>query len=339
MADGAASDVIRDGLAAWGRGDLDGLEAVLDPYVTFRAMQPGPWDCENRDQVMSLLRQREASRPDEHSRDVEVRRIDETTFVASGFAGGDGVATRVTVNGGKVISMQQVSTDEPDPDAEVAVVAIQEGNSEALARVLATRPDLACIRVPGYRGRTMLHIATDWPANYDGIAATIGLLVSAGANPNARGLGDHPETPLHWAASSHDVAALDAMLDAGADIDATGAVIGNGTPLNDATAFGQWHAARRLVERGATVSAWDAAALGLTEEVRRHIETGTDTSSSELLWTACHGGQAETAAYLLDEGADINWVGYDDLTPLGAAERSDAAELAAWLRNHGARAD
>jgi hypothetical protein len=339
MTELGADGVIRDGLAAWGRGDLDALEAVLDPSVTLRALQPGPWDGENRDQVMSLLRQRAADRPSDGSREVEVRRADETTFVVSGLAGGEGVATRVTVGGGRVISIQQVSTDAPDPDAEVAVAAIREGNSEALARVLATRPDLARVRVPGYRGRTMLHIATDWPANYEGIAIAVGLLVSAGADVNARGLGEHPETPLHWAASSDDVAALDALLDAGADIDATGAVIGNGTPLNDATAFGQWHAARRLVERGATVSAWDAAALGHTDEVRRHIQAGTDTSLSELLWASCHGGQAETAAYLLDEGADINWVGYDDLTPLGAAERSEATELADWLRAHGARAD
>jgi hypothetical protein len=38
-----------------------------------------------------------------------------------------------------------------------------------------------------------------------------------------------------------------ALLDAGADIEAPGAVIAGGTPLTDAVAFGQWQAARRLV--------------------------------------------------------------------------------------------
>ena len=33
--------------------------------------------------------------------------------------------------------------------------------------------------------------------------------------------------------------------------EAPGAVIGDGTPLADATAFGQWNAARRLIEPGA----------------------------------------------------------------------------------------
>lgn len=332
----AADELIRDGLTAWGQGDLDALAAILDPAVTLRAMQPGPWDCDDRGQVINLLRKRAAERNGQPPSQVDVRRIDEATFVVTGLGGGEGVATRVIVAGGKVVSMQQISTEEPDPDAEAAVAAIRAGDAAALAGVLADRPDLARVRVPGYRGRTMLHIATDWPGNHPGIKSIVELLVSAGADVNARGLGDHTETPLHWAASSDDVAAIDALLDAGADIDAAGAVIGGGTPLNDATAFGQWQAARRLVERGATVSSWDAAALGLTGRVQAHIKEGTSTTLSELLWAACHGGEAETAAYLLSEGADINWVGYDDLTPLAAAERAEAPELAEWLRVHGA---
>ena len=80
---------------------------------------------------------------------------------------------------------------------------------------------------------------------------TIGALVAAGADVDAPFNGPHAETPLHWAASSDDVAALDALLDAGADIEARRRVIGGGTPLADAAAFGAVGAARRLVERGA----------------------------------------------------------------------------------------
>ncbi|MGC8200984.1 hypothetical protein, partial [Salmonella enterica] len=67
---------IREGLAAWTRGDLDALEWVLDPAVTLCAVQPGPWDCENREQVMSLLRQRAAERHGDQSAQVEVHRVD-----------------------------------------------------------------------------------------------------------------------------------------------------------------------------------------------------------------------------------------------------------------------
>ena len=63
--------------------------------------------------------------------------------------------------------------------------------------------------------------------------ATVALLVEAGAEVNARfGGGSHDETPLHWAASSDDVEVLDALLDLGADIEAPGAVIAGGTPLD-----------------------------------------------------------------------------------------------------------
>jgi hypothetical protein len=264
LTDLAADQVIERGLAAWGRGDLDALEMILDPGVTLRAMQPGPWDCENREQVMQLLRLRETQRNVDEPRGVEVRRVDEDTYLTSGLGGGEGIATRVSIAGGKVVAMAQVSTDEPDADAEAAVQAVRAGDTQALSEILTRRPDLATVKVPGYRGRTLLLIAVDWPGHHPNVRTTIDLLVRAGAqlNPKPPVRGKQEESPLHWAASSDDIDALDALLDAGADIDATGAVIGGGTALNDATAFGQWSAARRLVERGAQISAWDAAALG-----------------------------------------------------------------------------
>ena len=112
---------------------------------------------------------------------------------------------------------------------------------------------------------------TDWPGHRPNGAATVGVLVDAGADVNARFVGRHTETPLHWAASCDDVDVLDALLDRSADIEADGAVIGGGTPLLDATAFGQWHAARRLVERGAETRLWPAATLGLLDRVEAEL--------------------------------------------------------------------
>ena len=63
---------------------------------------------------------------------------------------------------------------------------------------------------------------------------------------------------------------LDALLDAGADIEAPGAVIAGGTPLADAVGFGQWQAARRFVER-ARPRLRDAAALGLFDRVEADV--------------------------------------------------------------------
>ena len=39
---------------------------------------------------------------------------------------------------------------------------------------------------------------------------------------------------------------------------------------------------------------------------------------------------------LVDAGADVNWVGWDSLTPLGAAERAGAVDVVGWLREQGA---
>lgn len=219
--------------------------------------------------------------------------------------------------------------------AEDAVAAVRAGDVETLTALLADHPELAVGLVPGHGGRSLLHVAADWPGKVPRFAATLAVLVAHGADVNAPFVGQHQETALHWAASNDDVEGVDALLDAGALIDATGGVIGWGTPLNDATAFGQWHAARRLVERGAKVSSFDAAALGLTDRLARMLAESQE-DPTPLLWGACHGGHVDTAEVLLGLGADLNWVGWDDLTPLDAAERSAMTETAAWLISRGA---
>jgi len=133
---------------------------------------------------------------------------------------------------------------------------------------------------------------------------------------------------------------LDALLDHGADIEANGACIGDGTPLADAVAFGQWKAARRLIKRGALANLWQAAGLGLMERVKDYFANAVPPKPEEItnaFWCACHGGQRKTAEYLLEQGAAINWVGYNKLTPLDAANRSKAKELAEWLTGQGAK--
>lgn len=237
-----------------------------------------------------------------------------------------------------------------EPLAAAAVEAIRSGDLETLRRLLREGPGLATAAIDG--SRTLLHVATDWPGHFPNGAATVAVLIAHGAEVHARCTGRHTETPLHWAASNDDVEVLDALLDGGADIEATGAVIGGGTPLADAVAFGQWRAARRLVERGARTTLWQAAALGLMERVTEHFagrpslpwsprppqpEAAPPDEITHAFWCACHGGQRGTAEYLLGRGADINWMGYDGLTPFEAARRSGAGALAEWLHNQGAR--
>ena len=222
------------------------------------------------------------------------------------------------------------------PLARTVTEVIRSGEAAELQRLLDEHPTLAHVRIAEPDcgdARSLLHVVTDWPGSVPEAAAKIRALVAAGADVNARFIGPHGETPLHWAASSDDVEALDALLDTGADIEADGAVIAGGTPIADAVGFGQWRAGRRLLERGARVNLWQAAALGLTDRVRDELAR-TQPSQPDLdnaLWCAAHGGQRGTAELLVDRGADPAWVGHDDLTAAQAADRSQAHELAAWL--------
>lgn len=243
--------------------------------------------------------------------------------------------------------------DTEDPLAVQVVQAIRSGDVPTLKRLLAENPSLATARLGDDdscgTSRTLLHVATDWPGHFPNVGATITVLVEAGADVNARFAGPHAETPLHWAASSDDVEALDALLDAGADIEAPGAVIGGGSPLADARGFGQWKAAHRLVERGARTTLKDAATLGLMERLAGFFTAATRPNSDDItraFWGACHGGQLAAAQFLLTQGANHNWIGHDGMTPLDVAQHPSAAELVgkdraeelvAWLRVCGAK--
>lgn len=232
-----------------------------------------------------------------------------------------------------------------DPRAVALVSAIQSGEVAQLRRLLDENPVLAAARIVDACGtaRTLLHVVADWPGHFPDGAGAVETLIDAGADVDAAvihaGPEGSPETALHWAASSDDVAVLDALLDGGANLEAPGAIFTGGAPISDAVVFAQWNAARRLLERGARTTIWQAAALGLLERVQACVaDDGPPARDlTNAFWHACRGGQQETAAYLLERGADRNWVGYDHKTPLQAAEESGAAELVQWLRARGGK--
>lgn len=97
-----------------------------------------------------------------------------------------------------------------DPAAVAVVDAIRSGDRDALGRLLRDDPQLVTARIVAACGdtRTLLHVVTDWPGHFPNGAATVAVLADAGAEVNARFGGSHRETPLHWAASSDDVAVL-----------------------------------------------------------------------------------------------------------------------------------
>jgi hypothetical protein len=84
--------------------------------------------------------------------------------------------------------------------------------------------------------------------------------------------GGDGQTPLHFARSRQ---VADLLLDAGADVDARD-VDHRSTPaqwmIGDGAGSPRWELARHLVERGASVDIFLAAALGLTDRVRTMLE-------------------------------------------------------------------
>lgn len=232
-----------------------------------------------------------------------------------------------------------------DPLARSLIAWIQQGHTRDLERCLAENPSLAqaVIMDAQGNGRSLLHIATDWPGHFPQVARTIEVLVRAGAPCNApflpaAGQTLHRETPLHWAASSNDVAAIVALLACGADIEAPGAIFTGGAPMSDAVIFAQWEAAQLLLARGAKTTYTEAAALGLLERLQalHAAENPAPETITKAFWHACRAGQRPVAEFLLGQGADVQWVGWDGLTPLDAAQQNSHAELAAWLVGLGA---
>ena len=364
-------DLVRSSFDAFLRGDWDTVAQVMDPGVQWLWYEPGEWDCHDRRKVLATLfeRQREGIVTGLKA----VVAVDERVFVEvtgprlAEWGQPSGQACMVvTVRDGRIVKMQ----DYPNRAAALAGAGLRPSRTPRASRTKLTgdpprlRPDspleqnvTAAIR-SGTAAELNSSCASTQRCHMRGWATSAPSpercctssptgpatcpsrppsprAVAAGADVNARFTGPHTETPLHWAASSDDVEALDALLDVGADIEADGAVIAGGTPIADAVAFGQWKAAQRLLERGARTNLWQAAALGLVGRVEEELDRTPPPAQDELdnaLWCAAHGGQRTTAQLLLDRGADPGWVGHDRLTAAAAAERSGAHELAEWLR-------
>jgi uncharacterized protein len=219
------------------------------------------------------------------------------------------------------------------------VAALKRGDAPQLAAFLADDPTLATAVINSCRP---LHLYADAPGHLPNAAAMVALLVQAGADVDAHALGTwHHETALHWAASNDDVELIDALLDAGADIEHPGSSIGGGPPAQSALGYAQWNALRRLYERGAEISLSHAAALGLTPLVTSLLGAVPPPSDEDInvaFWNACRAGQLDAARDLLRHGADRDWPApWSGQTPLDAAHDQHHRHVASWLIESGAR--
>lgn len=220
-----------------------------------------------------------------------------------------------------------------DATARALDAAIKGGDTAALAAMLTTDPTLAtCVVVePEGPGRTPLHLLADAPGGRPRAARTVRMLVQAGADLDAPAVGMwHVETPLHWAASNDDIVLIDALLDHGADIEHPGSSIDGGPPIQSALGYGQWHAVRRLHERGATVTLAHLVVLGMVERVVEALAS-TEIPEDELsvgLWNACRRGDLVMTRLLIEHGADIAWTApWSGETPVDIARSTGQHHL------------
>jgi ankyrin repeat protein len=236
--------------------------------------------------------------------------------------------------------------------AEQLVLAIITGETDTVGSLLAAAPDLANQRLPG-NDRSMLHYATDWPGHYPDVATSIALLIEAGADPDvAMPPGDSPgvaETPLHWAASSNDVAAVRALLDAGATVDALGGIFGGCTPYVEAVIFEKYGAAQLLLDRGATDWLPGAAALGHADMVAGFFDDDGNLRGDvgrlphddipptapvfldRAFQFACRAGHLDIAKFLLARGADPAAISPANTSAREMAEANEHDATVRWL--------
>ena len=160
----------------------------------------------------------------------------------------------------------------------------------------------------GVGGRTPLTVAS--VANARNAAAA---LIDCGADVNATD--ENSDTPLHWAASANAVEAAELLIGRGAEVHATNSF--GKSPLHDAANGNAAEAAKLLIDRGADVNAKDAK--GFTP-----------------LHSAASESALEAAELLIDRGADVNATINIGGTPLHTAARVGAAEVAELLIDRGA---
>ena len=111
-----STEIARQGLEAWRKGDFEAVENILDPEVEWRWFKAGEWDCHGRDEVMETLRERHAQ--GFAAGDLEFRDGGEQSVIVvshpSEIGGPDWPSETATVlqfRGDRVVSMQDYETE------------------------------------------------------------------------------------------------------------------------------------------------------------------------------------------------------------------------------------
>ena len=114
------------GLEAWRRGDIGLVAEMLDSAATWRATEPGEWDCESPEAIVGTLRERHEQGFGRGR--IELHDAGQGRIVAVSWPqeiGGeewpDETATVISFRGSKIVSMQDYRT------REEALAAVGQG--------------------------------------------------------------------------------------------------------------------------------------------------------------------------------------------------------------------
>jgi len=193
-------------------------------------------------------------------------------------------------------------------------------------------------------GWSPLHLAIG--GGHGDVADLVGFLVAHGAEVNAADR--EGQTPLHMAAGTGNMRAIELLVAHGATIDQ-----GDGTgrtPLHWAAIFDQIAAGKMLLKKGASANVRSKVGLtplhwaAKTEIAEVLIKNGADLNvrGSHAGWTPLHHAvsfnRLGIVRVLVRNGADVNVVAKDGKTALDIAEGAGHREIASFLREHGGRA-
>jgi uncharacterized protein len=247
------------------------------------------------------------------------------------------------------------------------IQAVKNRDGETVRALLKQRAPAIDVNAAQGDGATALH----WAAHRDDLAIA-DILIRAGARTNAAN--DVGATPLHLACINRSAPMVERLLAAGANAGA--ALVNGETALMTCARAGDAAAVGALIGRGADVNAKEnehhqtalmwAAAQRHPEVVRLLIRARADVRArsltytqtvvgeqtqragrEELNYTVARGGatpllfsarvgDAESAALLLEAGADANDSQPDGVSALVLAAHSGQGRVAALLLDHGA---
>jgi uncharacterized protein len=213
-----------------------------------------------------------------------------------------------------------------------ATEAIKSGDVRRLAQLLAENPELLYIHPPRnirmIGGRTLFNQLAAWPGRWPRRLESAALLITAGADINFRPVDEHGETTLQEAVSCYDFSLTELIVEAGASADG---LSDDRRPMAEALFYASPITAKVLADHGATIDLEFAAGLGRMDLMPAFFDAGGQLLPSagthhppvtpvpvppepgagnelleQALVYAAINGQQETAAFLIDHGADVN---------------------------------